>query len=903
MDPRSWFQDLTPYFIYTLFVATLGPLLFGFHLSELNAPEDVIRCKKDSIVSASVGLPQCMKMDPTQWGVVGSMYTLGGLIGALSAGPLAGNHGRYRTMQLTTIFFALGPVLEALSPNIGVLAFGRLLSGVGAGAAVVVVPIYISEIAPPAEKGFFGAFTQIMCNVGILLTQLLGYFLSHGQYWRLILAIGGCIGVGQSFGLLLTVESPRFLAEQGETSKARRILRKLRGEKADIDTEISSWGIDSTEETSDEEQTLLRNEDRDINVADAATTKRSQDKEDALSIIQVFKHPDYSKAAFAVIMVMLAQQLSGINSIVMYGVSLLADLLESNSALLNLAVSALNIVVTAGCAPLADKLGRKTCLLYSLAGMGTSSLLLAVGIMRSISVLSAIAVLLFVSSFAVGLGPVPFILSSELVGADAVGATQSIALAANWIATFLVAQFFPLASAVLHGKVYFIFAALSAFFFLFISWYVPETKGKKTPDEVWGRERRHASPALPPLASPQPSSPTREDGFELPASSTHDSPNRNVQKKNAIANRAIQQHHGLPPSLISPAFTPPATPGLTTPSHPRPPRSVPVDTSKSPDTPAPELVQTLPIVECEVRARIPTTTGHEMWLHVYRNNVDTKEHLAIVFGNQIRSRSLDAERPGETELDRMTRGAYVGRLYPGRTSSRVEQLKRAELGGGLKPKSATAAAAAKSDLAVVLEKQQDGSLVPSSSASSDSGEVQQASNLDLPLVRIHSECYTGETVWSARCDCGEQLDEAARLMADPRLSPTGGAIIYLRQEGRGIGLGEKLKAYNLQDLGNDTYEANIMLRHPADARSYGLATAMLMDLGLEGEAGIRLLTNNPDKVRAVEGPNREVVVRERVAMVPLAWKTGGKQGINSEEVEKYLSTKIEKFKHMLSSQR
>jgi GTP cyclohydrolase II len=270
-----------------------------------------------------------------------------------------------------------------------------------------------------------------------------------------------------------------------------------------------------------------------------------------------------------------------------------------------------------------------------------------------------------------------------------------------------------------------------------------------------------------------------------------------------------------------------------------------------------------------------------MWLHVYRNNVDTKEHLAIVFGGQIRSRSLDAERPGETELDRMTRGAYVGRLYPGRTSSRIEQLKRTE---GVPSKRVP------DSVSEHVEK--NNGLLSPSSASSENGDAQSIAPSDLPLVRIHSECYTGETVWSARCDCGEQLDEAARLMADPTLSPSGGAIIYLRQEGRGIGLGEKLKAYNLQDLGNDTYEANILLRHPADARSYGLATAMLMDLGLGGERGIRLLTNNPDKVHAVEGPAREVVVRERVAMVPIAWKTGGAQGINSEEVEKYLSTKV-----------
>ena len=300
-----------------------------------------------------------------------------------------------------------------------------------------------------------------------------------------------------------------------------------------------------------------------------------------------------------------------------------------------------------------------------------------------------------------------------------------------------------------------------------------------------------------------------------------------------------------------------------------------------------------------------------MWLHVYRNNIDTKEHLAIVFGQNIRSKSLDAERPGETELDRMTRGAYVGRLYPGRTSSRIEQLKRAE---GIIPK-AKASAAETADSEYF---DRTHGLPSPSTASSESGSEFNLDNMELPLVRIHSECYTGETVWSARCDCGEQLDEAARLMSNPVLSPTGGAVIYLRQEGRGIGLGEKLKAYNLQDLGNDTYEANIMLRHPADARSYGLATAMLMDLGLGGEEGIRLLTNNPDKVRAVEGPGREVVVRERVAMIPLAWKTGGREGINSVEVEAYLSTKvssvpislmrertlietqIEKFKHMLS---
>ena len=357
-------------------------------------------------------------------------------------------------------------------------------------------------------------------------------------------------------------------------------------------------------------------------------------------------------------------------------------------------------------------------------------------------------------------------------------------------------------------------------------------------------------------------------------------------------------HNGHPP-LLSPAFTPPATPGTGTPALERDAHSVPVDTSSEPIS---NLLEKLPEVNCLVRARIPTTTGQEMFLHLYQNNVDNKEHLAIVFGNEIRSRSLDAPREGETEMDRMIRGAYTGRLYPGRSHSRVEQIRQETIGSN-----------SSTSISNTSRSPPAPSLSPISLQSPTPPREAKA-----PLVRIHSECYTGETVWSARCDCGEQLDEAARLMSLPcNLPPcsSGGVIIYLRQEGRGIGLGEKLKAYNLQDLGSDTFEANVLLRHPADARSYGLATSMLVDLGLgrvdgtgeqqgeeqypavnerggkdaAAERGIRLLTNNPDKIRAVEGPGRDVVVKERVAMIPLAWKRGGK---GSDEVEKYLSTKV-----------
>ena len=314
-----------------------------------------------------------------------------------------------------------------------------------------------------------------------------------------------------------------------------------------------------------------------------------------------------------------------------------------------------------------------------------------------------------------------------------------------------------------------------------------------------------------------------------------------------------------------------------------------------------------------------------MFLHLYQNDSDNKEHLAIVFGNTIRSRSLDAEKPGETEMDRMIRGAYVGRLRPGRVSSRVDdsggadssvlKTRPSRVGSGLRNVASIIPEDAQLDTTHLNGQNPEGldhriadQSPPSSTSTEQPHLLSHPEHTSLssshpprrtPLVRIHSECYTGETAWSARCDCGEQLDEAARLMSLAPNLPTGGVIVYLRQEGRGIGLASKLKAYNLQDLGNDTIEANLLLRHPADARSYGLATSILVDLGLGGDRGIRLLTNNPDKVLAVEGPGREVRVRERVAMVPLAWRTGGRTGVRGVEIERYLETKMGRMGHRI----
>jgi sugar porter (SP) family MFS transporter len=425
-------------------------------------------------------------MNSAEFGLVSSSYTLGGLLGALLAGPLATRYGRLITLRATTAFFMLGPVFETTATTIGQFSVGRVLSGVGAGASIVVGPIFIAEVAPPASRGLFGAFTQVMTNVGILISQSLGYFLSKGNLWRLILAVAGVIGLLELLGLFFVPESPVWLAEHQRVACAKQVLQRIRGRGADIRPEIKDWDVSSSEDAADpifndEEQSLL-----------GQPAAPPQPKKPSVSIMGVVSDPLYRPAIIAVVAVMLAQQFTGINAIMMYSVSLLDKLLPTTAPLIAVVVTAINLLTTVSCAPLADKLGRKTCLMISITCMGSSSVLLAISMASGLKILSATATLLFVASFAVGLGPVPFILASELVGPEAVGATQSWALAANWIATFVVAQFFPPLNEALggDGRVFWIFAAMALLLGSFLAWWLPETKGKANADEVWGREPR-----------------------------------------------------------------------------------------------------------------------------------------------------------------------------------------------------------------------------------------------------------------------------------------------------------------------------------------------------------------------------------------------------------------------------
>ncbi|KAG0145256.1 hypothetical protein CROQUDRAFT_723561 [Cronartium quercuum f. sp. fusiforme G11] len=256
--------------------------------------------------------------------------------------------------------------------------------------------------------------------------------------------------------------------------------------------------------------------------------------------------------------------------------------------------------------------------------------------------------------------------------------------------------------------------------------------------------------------------------------------------------------------------------------------------SRLSNIPKPILMKPKPIkVKCKARARIPNQVG-ELYLHIYENDFDQKEHLAIVIGkkDQYISNSLNDPFPNETKLDRIIRGASIQTHIP-------------------------------------------------------------KSFNEIPLVRIHSECLTGEILCSNRCDCGPQLRLSINKIYE---SQQGGIIIYLRQEGRDIGLYNKLKAYNLQDLGFDTLESNLLLGFKDDERSYEIAKSILLDFGLNQ---IKLMTNNPTKIQGIENDGQIKVIERVDAFNQNQLNHHESHHGKVDELEKYLRTKVLKMGHLI----
>lgn len=486
----------TPHLLLSMLVACLGSLQYGYHMGELNAPEDYITCKAelnpgyaDSFLGR-LGLAQCIPLTDSQFGLITSVFSVGGLIGSLVAGPLADSYGRKPISYWNCSVGILGAVCLFSSNNYLGMLFGRLLAGISCGSLIVVTPLFINEMSPVHLKGSLGSMNQVSINCGILVTQSLAMLWANMLQWRWILLFGGLISL-LNFGLLFRInESPRWLVSKGNMTDAEDVLSQLRGNsRQESRQEIDGWlqGSQPVRTFSDLEAhtNSQMNLGSNLNLERPSSARSSLRDSESITVVEYWKDPKYKYPRRVITTILMAQQFCGINSIVFYGVKVIKKAFPDTAIIINFAISIVNVLMTFFSSPLVDHWGRKPLLISSSTLMSICSFMICFGIVGNAPMILVIFVILYITAFAGGLGPIPFLIISELSHPETVGVAQSYGTTMNWIATFMVGYGFPALNSVMDGYVFLLFSAVAICFSFYVYRFVPETKGKLDYTDIW----------------------------------------------------------------------------------------------------------------------------------------------------------------------------------------------------------------------------------------------------------------------------------------------------------------------------------------------------------------------------------------------------------------------------------
>jgi sugar porter (SP) family MFS transporter len=391
---------------------------------------------------------------PFRKGVITSCLLLGAAVGAFAAGRLSDRLGRKRLILLTAATFVIGILGASLAPSAPVLVLFRFIIGLGVGSASVTVPLYIGEIAPPHVRGALVSMNQLAITLGILVSQLIAYFLTTTGQWRTMVALALIPSAVLGLGMLRQPESPAWLVEQEREDEARQILSRVRERPEHVDAEVN------------EIQTVARQREG----------------------VHALFGPAVRPALIIGVALAIIQQITGINTVIYYAPTLLESAgLGSHAAIGGtVIVGAINVLLTVVAIKLLDRVGRRPLLIGGTAGMIVGLVVLAISFIGQGDAIDtghaavAIAALcLYVGSFAIGLGPVFWLLISEIYPLRVRGSAMSLAGVANWLANFAVAvSYLSILSAAGRPATFFGLAVITVLSFLFMQMRVPETKGR-----------------------------------------------------------------------------------------------------------------------------------------------------------------------------------------------------------------------------------------------------------------------------------------------------------------------------------------------------------------------------------------------------------------------------------------
>ncbi|CAL9210702.1 unnamed protein product, partial [Musa hybrid cultivar] len=392
------------------------------------------------------------------------------LVGSLAAGRTSDAIGRKWTIGLAAIIFQTGAAIMAFAPSFQVLILGRLLAGVGIGFGVMIAPVYIAEISPTVSRGSFTSFPEIFINLGILLGYISNYVfsgLSEHISWRIMLGIGILPSVFIGFALFVIPESPRWLVMQNRLEEARSVLMRINENEKEVENRL-----------------------REIEEA-AGVVEGEKYVEKAVWREFLRPSPTLRRMLIIGIGIQCFQQISGIDATVYYSPTIFRDAgIKSDSKLLaaTVAVGITKTTFILVAILLIDRVGRKPLLYVSTIGMTVClfCLGLALSLLGNNLVYPRVGILVAILSvcgnvafFSVGIGPICWVLSSEIFPQRLRAQAVALGTVGNRVSSGLIAMsFLSMCRAITVAGTFFIFSAISAMSVIFINMYVPETKGK-----------------------------------------------------------------------------------------------------------------------------------------------------------------------------------------------------------------------------------------------------------------------------------------------------------------------------------------------------------------------------------------------------------------------------------------